>query len=148
MRTIRCPRCKQMYTYEGMPPTSCPQCKRVEDARFWEVRAVVKAFPGITALEVHEHTQVPMSVIMQYLDEGWLEVASADQQSQREYIGITQKIEAIRAEALEMVSGIRLHPGTDAEDAVDPTDTADTDTEQSTMEKRGGRSIISGRIDE
>jgi len=44
------------------------------EGEYQMVREIVREFPGITALEVNEHTQVPMEKILRYIDKGLLEV--------------------------------------------------------------------------
>ena len=74
MRMIRCPRCKQMYEHDGPLAEACPRCRRERDAQYYAVRELVKAFPGITAMEVHEQMDIPLPTILRYIDEGRLEV--------------------------------------------------------------------------
>ena len=78
MRSVRCRRCKQMFEFEGLPPECCPRCKKIEDNQFMRVRELVRDHPGITALEVHEHTGVPFPTIMQYIEKGHLEIVPGD----------------------------------------------------------------------
>ena len=73
MRTIRCRRCRQMFSYEGLPPESCPLCAMAKEERFRRVRALVKENPGITAAEVHMQTGVPLTDIFQYVEDGDLD---------------------------------------------------------------------------
>ena len=73
-RTIRCRRCGQMFEYEGLPPPCCPVCQLEREEQYQIVRALVRDFPGITALEVHEITEVPMDVILRYINKGLIEV--------------------------------------------------------------------------
>jgi hypothetical protein len=65
-----------MYSFEGLPPDSCPQCKARKDAQYQRVREIVKDNPGITALEVHAITEVPITTIAKYIEAGMLEVMS------------------------------------------------------------------------
>ena len=73
-RTIRCRRCGQMFDYEGLPPPGCPTCMMEREEQYQIVRALVREFPGITAIEVNQVTEVPMEAILKYLDNGLLEV--------------------------------------------------------------------------
>jgi hypothetical protein len=66
-----------MFSFDGLPPDCCPACKQRKDAQFQKVRGMVKETPGITALEVHERTDVPLSTIIKYIEAGYLEVASS-----------------------------------------------------------------------
>ena len=70
MRTIRCQRCRQMFEYEGLPPPCCPLCAMARNSRFARVRELVKELPGITAMEAHQQTGVPLAEIMEYLRDG------------------------------------------------------------------------------
>lgn len=74
MRSIRCQRCGNMFEYEGLPPPCCPDCKGQEEVNFMEVRALVKEYPGITALEVREHTGVSFASLMDYVESGDIEL--------------------------------------------------------------------------
>jgi glutaredoxin len=65
-----------MFSFDGLPPESCPECKRAKDAQFQEVRTMVKENPGITALELHERTAVPLPSIIRYIESGVLEIVS------------------------------------------------------------------------
>lgn len=81
MNTIRCNFCRQMYSYDGLPPEACPQCRSRREAQYQQVRELVKDNPGITAMEVHEITEVPLLTIARYIETGRLEVASAHRQN-------------------------------------------------------------------
>lgn len=76
MRTIRCRKCKQMFSYEGLPPDSCPLCAMAKNERFSRVRELVQEYPGITTLEVNQHTGVPVSDILDFLKKGELQEAT------------------------------------------------------------------------
>ena len=72
MRTIRCRRCQKMFEYEGKE--YCSFCTMQEEHRFQSVRQLVRENPGITVAEVHFQTDVPVSVIWDYVKQGSLEV--------------------------------------------------------------------------
>ncbi|MCL2500133.1 MAG: hypothetical protein FWE90_07320 [Defluviitaleaceae bacterium] len=76
MNTVRCQLCKQMFSFDGLPPDSCPDCKRLKDIQFQSVREIVKDNPGITALEVHGRTDIPLPTIVRYIESGMLEIMS------------------------------------------------------------------------
>ena len=102
MRSIRCRRCKQKFEYEGMVPQYCPACTGEKEATFQMVRDLVSAVPGITALEVHEITDVPISLIMQYVEEGHLQIrpdgSEMTEEQRRKLIGqVSSKIKAAKA---------------------------------------------------
>jgi hypothetical protein len=63
-----------MYRFDGMPPEACPACRARKDAQYQEARMVVKENPGITALEVHERTGVPLPNIARYIELGYFEI--------------------------------------------------------------------------
>jgi hypothetical protein len=65
-----------MFTFDGLPPESCLPCRQRKDVQYQKVREMVKDNPGITALEVHERTEVPLSTIAKYIESGLLEVMS------------------------------------------------------------------------
>jgi len=63
-----------MYEYEGLPPPCCPDCQALRNEQFFMVREVVRECPGITALQVHHVTEVPMDVILRFIEKGMIEV--------------------------------------------------------------------------
>jgi len=67
-----------MFSFDGLPPDSCPTCKRLKESQFQSVREIVKDNPGITALEVYERTHVPLPTIVRYIESGMLEVMSTN----------------------------------------------------------------------
>ncbi|MCL2204716.1 MAG: hypothetical protein FWB88_12340 [Defluviitaleaceae bacterium] len=77
MKAMRCNTCKQMYTFDGPPPEACPPCRKRKDALFQTARAMVKENPGITALEVHERTGVPLPNIVRYIETGHFEIVAS-----------------------------------------------------------------------
>jgi len=70
MRTIRCQRCKQMFNYEGLPPDCCPLCTMMRAERTERVREILWDNPGITAIDVHNRTGVPINVILDMIERG------------------------------------------------------------------------------
>ncbi|MCL1844843.1 MAG: hypothetical protein FWF77_02960 [Defluviitaleaceae bacterium] len=94
-RVVRCKLCQVMFQYEkGLPPPCCPNCQRRRNEILAIVRAVVREMPGITALEVHIITDVPVDVIMQFVKNGDIEVmpiASRDDSKVDERIGMLVK---------------------------------------------------------
>ena len=92
MRVVRCRRCRQMFAFEkGLPPACCPKCQRRKDEQFQLVRALVREMPGITALEVHVLTEVPVEAIMQFVQNGDIDaipLASADDKELDERISL------------------------------------------------------------
>lgn len=73
-RLMRCRRCSQMFEPVGLDTPVCPICQSMRDEQFIVVRELVREYPGITALEVHEATEVPMETILRFIDTGLLEV--------------------------------------------------------------------------
>ena len=74
-RTIRCPRCKEMYTYEvGLPPECCPKCKEIEIEQGKELRELVLQNRGITAIELQQKAGVSVEAISKLMDSGILNV--------------------------------------------------------------------------
>ena len=102
MRKIRCSRCKKKFEYECMPPEACPTCMDERANAFAMVRDLVIELPGITALEVHDVTGVPMSTIMKYVSEGHLSIvpnsSMSDEQRQELLKQITRRIRAARSQ--------------------------------------------------
>ncbi len=75
MKTIRCPRCKRFYEYEGLPPTCCATCSGRESNEYYIVREYVKENKGATIQEVSQALGVPHAKIIQYLREERLEIS-------------------------------------------------------------------------
>ena len=86
VRTIRCNQCKKIFAYEGPLPSSCPNCKTEKQRRYMQIRALVKEMPGITALEIHERLDVPISEILEHVKEGSLEIVSDLTDDEREML--------------------------------------------------------------
>jgi len=63
-----------MFEYEGLPPPCCPRCKKLRDEQFHIVRDVVRECPGITALQVHQVTEISMDIILHFVENGMIEV--------------------------------------------------------------------------
>jgi hypothetical protein len=63
-----------MFEFEGLPPPACEPCLITREEQFLIVRSLVKEYPGITALEVNEITDVPVNEILRYIDKGMIEV--------------------------------------------------------------------------
>ena len=74
MKKIRCKRCGKMFEFDGELPPACPMCIRERNEQFYIVRELVREFPGITALQVNQATEVPMDVILRFVEEGRIEV--------------------------------------------------------------------------
>ncbi|MCL1884018.1 MAG: hypothetical protein FWF81_09745 [Defluviitaleaceae bacterium] len=63
-----------MFEYEGLPPPCCPPCRMEREEQYQVVRELVRLYPGITALEVHDFTEVPIYLILRYIEMGLLDV--------------------------------------------------------------------------
>jgi hypothetical protein len=46
--------------------------------QFQRVREIIKSNPGISALEVHERTNVPLPAIVRYIESGVIEIVSVE----------------------------------------------------------------------
>ena len=101
-RTVRCRVCGNMYESEGIPSGACETCRMAREEQYQVVRAVVREYPGITALDVHEVTEVPMEVILRYIDKGLLEVVSTrnDKGEISERVGVMIKRAKERAKVI------------------------------------------------
>jgi hypothetical protein len=53
-----------------MPPLYCPACATEKEEQYQLIRTLIREHPGINAVQVHEQTGVPMSVIMQHIENG------------------------------------------------------------------------------
>ena len=69
-RIIRCPECHEMFPYTGMPPKRCPRCDKHHEELFERVRRTVQEHPGINAVQLTHMTDVPVEIILKYIDEG------------------------------------------------------------------------------
>lgn len=67
---IRCKKCKQMFSFNGMPPDACPDCMARREAMLAQVREMVKDNPGISPQVVSQKTGVPVPVIVKYISQG------------------------------------------------------------------------------
>ena len=75
LRTIRCPRCKEMYTYDhGLPPECCPECREIEVEQIRELREMVLQNRGISAIELQTKSGVPTEFISKLVDDGILNI--------------------------------------------------------------------------
>lgn len=73
-RKIRCPRCKEFYTFsEGIPPKDCPECSKKRLAQIEHVRKLIRENRGISAMELNRQTGVPVSFIMKMVNDGDIE---------------------------------------------------------------------------
>jgi hypothetical protein len=75
------------------------------------VRAIVREFPGITAIEVHHITEVPMEIILKYINEGLLQVMPKSRKSEslEERIGVMiQRAKETRKEYKKYVDTFSL----------------------------------------
>jgi len=97
IRKLRCNQCGEKFESEGLPPMVCPNCQDLRDTQYYVVRELVREFPGITALEVHDFTEVPMEDILRYVDKGMLEVIPTDKRDGK----ITERIERMMKRAKE-----------------------------------------------
>ena len=75
-KTLRCRGCGQMFEHDNRLPSHCPACQIMREEQYQIVRAIVKEFPGITALEVHDFTEIPIETILRYINKGMIEVLS------------------------------------------------------------------------
>lgn len=78
MNTLRCPLCKKMYQFNGLPPKFCPECYEIDEEHYQRVRSLVKECPGINIVDVSDKTGVSRTRIMRYLREERLEAVSSD----------------------------------------------------------------------
>lgn len=74
---MNCRRCKKIFMYSGVGPKICESCKKQEDEDFEKVRAFVREYPGATAQEVSQATEVPVQLIYRFLKDGRLEVSES-----------------------------------------------------------------------
>ncbi|MCL1863157.1 MAG: hypothetical protein FWF78_06290 [Defluviitaleaceae bacterium] len=75
-KMIRCRRCGNMFEVEGLVGPICDSCRLEREEQFQIVRIFVREHPGISALEVHQCTEIPMEAILKYINAGLLEVVN------------------------------------------------------------------------
>ncbi|MCL1882390.1 MAG: glycoside hydrolase family 78 protein, partial [Defluviitaleaceae bacterium] len=71
VRTIRCPSCKEFYSFiEGFPPCACPECMEIREEQRKHLREIIRENKGINAMELQKLTEIPISFILQVLEDG------------------------------------------------------------------------------
>ena len=74
LRKVRCPRCKNFYTYEtGLPPACCPKCALEKENQTRQVRDLLWENRGLNAMQLHEKTGLPIERITGYINNGDME---------------------------------------------------------------------------
>ena len=69
MHKLRCRKCKIMFDCPGLPVPLCPECEAIKSGKFQQIRELIKERPGITVTELHESTNVPVPVILKFIEE-------------------------------------------------------------------------------
>jgi hypothetical protein len=70
-RTVRCPRCKEFYSFtDGLPPAYCPKCTEKKEAQTQQIRDLIREHKGINAIQLERMTGIPISFIMNVMKEG------------------------------------------------------------------------------
>ncbi|MCL2387535.1 MAG: hypothetical protein FWC89_08320 [Defluviitaleaceae bacterium] len=69
-RTIRCPRCKELYHVVYPPRQYCPPCEEKREEQIQNVRDMIRENKGINAIELERLTGVPINFIMKIMREG------------------------------------------------------------------------------
>ena len=76
LRRVRCQKCKELYSYEsGLPPEMCPKCQEEKEAQAQQLRDLVWENRGITGMELHELTGIPIETVIKHIEDGLLEAA-------------------------------------------------------------------------
>lgn len=79
MNEVRCSRCKKMHVpTDGKPPYLCPKCKGERDAKMRRLHELVRERPGITPMELQALTGVPVNVIIQAINDGFVDRVGSD----------------------------------------------------------------------
>jgi hypothetical protein len=79
-KTLRCPRCKEFYSFdEGFPPSACPDCLAKREAQTQRLRDLIRTNKGINAMELARRTNIPITFIMKILQEGEIEVRATNE---------------------------------------------------------------------
>lgn len=70
MKPTNCPRCGKLFNKILSPV--CPQCEKLEEEQFQELRKYIEEYPMATITEVADETGVPTKRILRYIREGRL----------------------------------------------------------------------------
>ncbi len=74
MYSLKCPRCRKVYEFEGLAPKMCPECYVREKQDYTLVREYVRSNKGAGIHEVAEQTGVSAPKILHFIREELLEV--------------------------------------------------------------------------
>lgn len=71
MRQFQCKYCGRMFqsTYSR---TFCKECEDVEEILFGRIEAYLKKYPNSNALQISEGLDIPIYMVLRYIDEGRL----------------------------------------------------------------------------
>lgn len=75
METRICEACKHLFRYIA-GPVICPQCRAVEEEKFKLVKECLRKYPGANLSEINEKTGVDTKLILRFIREERLEIAS------------------------------------------------------------------------
>jgi hypothetical protein len=79
-KTLRCPKCKDFYTFEeGFPPSACPECMTKREAQTRRLRELISKNKGINAMELARRTNIPINFIMKTLNEGEIAIKKTEE---------------------------------------------------------------------
>lgn len=115
---IRCRRCGNMFEVEGLVGPICSSCKLEREEQFQIVRIFVREHPGISALEVHQCTEIPMGAILKYINAGLLEVINMGNEdgSISERVGVMLRKAEAKKQQLDMKKTSQSAPPTEGMD--------------------------------
>lgn len=75
METRVCGSCKHLFHYIT-GPVVCPKCRTIEDEKFKVVKEYLRRHPGANLPEIHEETGVDTKLILRFIRDERLEIAS------------------------------------------------------------------------
>lgn len=73
METCVCKHCNKLFNHM-MKKTVCDDCKAIDEKQFQEIVEFLREHPGSNALEVAAGLNINPKIIVEYIDEGRLEI--------------------------------------------------------------------------
>lgn len=71
MYTSVCKYCKKIFK-SPIRTVCCNDCRQLEKEHFEDIKKYLEAFPNSNAIQIATALEIPVSVILQYIDEGYL----------------------------------------------------------------------------
>ncbi|MFA9463715.1 MAG: hypothetical protein ACERKN_05430 [Velocimicrobium sp.] len=71
MYTCVCKHCKRIFK-APMRTACCNECRQFEKEPFDDIKNYLEEFPNSNAMQIAMALEIPVSIILQYIDEGYL----------------------------------------------------------------------------